>query len=580
MAEPGPNGEKNPELKKCPKRILVVEDNPDHSVLVKSALSDWAKKNQIEIEMASSIAEALDMVSKLNVELILTDYRLPDRTGMELLQDLRGRSLNLPVMLMTSVGDEALAVNALKSGFIDYIVKSDLSFRQLPAVIQNGYEKFLNAEHEKKLKVDLSVKNSQLISVNQKLKELSIKDELTNLYNHRYFQEKMTEEFARATRYHYPLSCLMMDIDYFKMVNDTHGHPVGDQILKELSAFFLSHLRQSDTVARYGGEEFCVLLPHVGYEGAHLLAERLRRKIMDQNYQIDPDLTIKITISIGVSSYPEDPVDRKETLLFFADKALYRAKGTGRNRVYVYRDLCSEYTNKIPDLKFNDEKVYEFRQRLFDISEMSKRAYIEATKALINALESKDPHTMGHAARVGQYSATVAKEMKMADDEVRIIEHAGLLHDIGKICISDEILLKPGAYTAEEYEKMKEHPTLGYQIVKPIKFLSEEAIIILHHHEWYNGEGYPHHLKGKEIPVGARIVAVLDAYDTMRAAGGRYKRTLNCEESVRELITHSGTQFDPEVVHSFVNLLLKRGDLKPQSYDRQKLEQSLKLIAA
>ena len=121
---------------------------------------------------------------------------------------------------------------------------------------------------------------------------------------------------------------------------------------------------------------------------------------------------------------------------------------------------------------------------------------------------------------------------------------------------------------------------MGYQIIKSIKFLAEEALIILHHHEWYNGEGYPYRLKGKEIPMGARIVAVLDAYDTMRAAGGRYKRTLNCKEAVGELIGHTGTQFDPEAVFCFVQVLVKRGDLSPTAYDRQTLEQSIKAVAA
>ncbi len=564
---------------KCPRQILVVEDNLDHALLIKNALSIWAKDKGIKVEMVSSVEVGIDKLSDPNFELIVTDYRLPDKTGMEFMEEIKKRKFNLPVILMTAMGDEHLAVNALKSGFIDYLVKADISFKELPRIIENAYEKFINQESEKKLKEQLANKNSQLLTINQKLTELSIRDELTNLYNHRYFQERMSEEYARATRYHYPLSCLMIDIDYFKAVNDAHGHPVGDQVLKGLGNFLIAHLRQSDTVARYGGEEFCVLLPHVGYEGAYVLAERLRKKMMEETYQTEAGASVKITISIGVSSYPEDPVDRKETLLFYADKALYRAKGNGRNRVYIYRELIKEYTDQIPELKFSDEKVYEFRQRLFDVSEMAKRAYIEATRALINALESKDPHTMGHAARVGHYSATVAKEVGMGEEDIRIIEHAGLLHDIGKISISDEILLKPGAYTHEEYEKMKDHPVLGYQIVKPIKFLSEEALIILHHHEWFNGEGYPHRLKGKEIPIGARIVSVLDAYDTMRAAGGRYKRTLNCEEAVRDLIIHSGTQFDPEVVHHFINMLIKRGDLNPTAYDRRKLERAFKTAA-
>lgn len=566
-------------IKKYPRQILVVEDDPDHTLLIKSALSVWAKDNGIKVEFVSLVEAGLEKLSDPNFELILTDYRLPDKTGMDFMAEIKKRKLNLPVLLMTAMGDEHLAVDALKSGFVDYIIKADTSFHELPRIIESAYTKFLSQESEKKLKDELATKNDQLININQKLTELSIRDELTNLYNHRYFQERMSEEFARATRYHYPLSCLMIDIDFFKAVNDTHGHPVGDKVLRGLGNFLVSHLRQSDTVARYGGEEFCVLLPHVGYEGAYVLAERLRKKMMEETYKTDAGASVKITISIGVSSYPEDPVDRKDTLLFYADKALYRAKGNGRNRVYIYRELSKEYTDQIPELKFSDEKVYEFRRRLFDVSEMAKRAYIEATAALINALESKDPYTMGHAARVGHYSAILAKEVGMGDEDIRIIEHAGLLHDIGKISISDEILLKPGAYSHEEYEKMKSHPTLGYQIVKPIKFLSEEALIILHHHEWFNGEGYPHRLKGKEIPIGARIVSVLDAYDTMRAAGGRYKPTLSCEEAVRELIVHSGTQFDPEIVHCFVTMLIKRGDLRLTAYDRQKLEQSLKHAA-
>ena len=563
-----------------PAALLVVEDNQDHALLIQNVLSKWAKENGSRIELVSSVSEALEKLSTLSFELILTDYQLPDKTGLDLLAEIKNRKLKLPVLLMTSAGDEQLAVDALKSGFIDYIVKSESSFLKLPQTIEAAYGRFLAEERERKLKEELASKNVQLHSANEKLAELSVRDELTGLYNHRFLQEKMTEEFARATRYHHPLSCLMIDIDHFKMINDTHGHPVGDQVLRELGKFFMTHLRQADTVARYGGEEFMILLPHVGYEGADILADRLRKKIIDLSFTTSSGLPFKVSVSIGLASYPEDPVDRKETLLFYADKALYRAKGSGRNRVYLYRSMTDEYTNKIPELKFSDEKAHEFRQRLMDVSELAKRAYIEATKALINALEAKDPHTMGHAARVGHFAALVAKEMGLGEDDVRIVEHAGLLHDIGKICISNEILMKPAKFTHEEYEEMKEHPVLGYQIVKPIKFLSEEALIILHHHEWFNGQGYPHKLKGKEIPIGARIVSLLDAYDTMRAAGSRYKRTLNCEESVREMIEYSGSQFDPEIVFHFIQVLVKRNDLNPKAYDQQKLDQSIKKLAA
>ncbi|MBI4357715.1 MAG: diguanylate cyclase [Candidatus Omnitrophica bacterium] len=566
--------------RKCPNRILVVENNRDHGILIQGALAQWAAENGAKIELATSVSEALEKLSSSTFDLMLTDYHLPDRTGLDLLTEIQNRNLKFPVLLMAAVGDELLAVNALKSGFVDYIVKSESAFRELPHIIEGAYERFRIKQHESELQRDLVGKNIELQMTNEKLAALSVRDELTGLFNHRFFHEKMVEEFARASRYHYSLSCLMVDIDYFKSINETYGHSVGDEVLKELGRFFISSLRQADTIARYGGEEFVILLPHVDYEGAHLLAERLRKKIADTTFAQGSGLSLKINVSIGVSSYPDDLVDRKETLLFYADKALYRAKGNGRNQVFLYQSLGKDYADKIPELKFDDAKVYQFRQRLFDISEMAKRAYIEATKALINALEAKDPHTMGHAARVGQDAAFVSKEMGLHQDEIRIVEHAGLLHDIGKICISDEILLKPGSYSRDECEQMKEHPVLGYQIVKPIKFLADEALIILHHHEWYNGEGYPHRLKGKEIPLGARIVSVLDAYDTMRVACGRYKRTLNCEEAIRELIEGAGTQFDPEVVLHWVQVLIKRGDLDSGAYDREKLDYSVKAVAA
>ena len=566
---------------KYPATILVVEDNADHAVLIQGVLSQWAKKVGSKIVLTSSVAEALGKLSSSSYDLILTDYRLPGQTGLDLLGEIKNRKLKIPVVLMTSVGDEQLAVDALKSGFIDYVVKSDGAFQKLPETIEAAYRRFLMGEREEKLKAELAQKNVQLNSVNQKLAELSIRDELTQLYNHRFLQEKMTEEFARSTRYHYPLSCLMVDIDHFKAINDMHGHPTGDQVLKSLGEFFTAHLRQTDIAARYGGEEFVILLPHIDYEGAGLLAERLRKKIMDLSFNAPTGLSFRISASIGVASYPEDPCDQKATLLFYADKALYRAKGGGRNRVYLYKNMSREYAaTKLPEIKITNDKVREFRQRLMDVSEMAKRAYIEATKALVNALEAKDPHTMGHATRVAHYSALVAREMGLREDEVRVIEHAGLLHDVGKICIADEVLLKRDVFTHEEYEKMMEHPLLGFQIIKPIRFLAEEALIILHHHEWYNGQGYPHKLKGKEIPAGARVVSVLDAYDTMRVAASRYRRTLSCEEAVREIIECSGSQFDPEVVSHFIQVLLKNGDLKPDAYDRAKLEQSLKRRAA
>ena len=188
------------------------------------------------------------------------------------------------------------------------------------------------------------------------------------------------------------------------------------------------------------------------------------------------------------------------------------------------------------------------------------------------ALESKDHYTADHAGNVARISLQVAEAMGLSLDEAEIVEHAALLHDIGKICISDPVLLKPARFSHGEYEAMKQHPYFGYRIVKPIKYLQQEAILILHHHEWYNGEGYPCRLAKNEIPLGARIISVIDSYDTMRLAGGRYKKTMSVEEGVNELIRCAGKQFDPEVVRAFIQVMLLRKELGPGAYNKKDLE--------
>ncbi len=562
-----------------PKRVLVVEDDQDHAFLIEKTLERWANGKDCAFEIVDSVERALERFDAASFDLILSDYHLPGKTGFELLSEVQKRSLSVPLILMTAVGDEGLATKALKAGFFDYITKSDDYIRMLPNAIMDAYQRHLLREEERKRGEDLVQKNAELNVKNEHLAELSVSDDLTGLYNHRFLHEKFAEEFARCSRYHYPLSCLMIDIDHFKSINDSYGHQAGDRVLKELADFLSSYLRRADTVARYGGEEFVILLPHAGYEGAATLAERLRKKVMDITFAQSLHLQIRITVSIGISSYPDDPIDQKDTMLFYADKALYRAKTGGRNRVCLYQAVTKEYANAALDVKIKDDQMLELRQRLIDISEMAKRAYIEATKALISALEVKDQQTLGHAARVSYLSADIAREMGFNLEDIRIVEHGGLLHDIGKICVKETILLKPTGFTDEEYTKMKIHSVLGFQIVKPIKFLSEEASIILHHHERYDGSGYPHHLKGKEIPIGSRIVAVADAFDTMRVACSRYKTTLSVPEAIKELVDCSGTQFDPEVVHALIQALVKKGDLTGGTFDRSKLDDALKHAA-
>ncbi|OGW81779.1 MAG: hypothetical protein A3G33_05715 [Omnitrophica bacterium RIFCSPLOWO2_12_FULL_44_17] len=550
-------------MKILPSRILIVEDNPDHVEIIQCALQKWAESNGIQIEFSESMSEAFAQANVAQFDLILTDYYLPDGTGSQLVEALAAQKYPCAFLLMTAAGDEALAVRALKTGFRDYIIKKDSYAQKLAATLETAYVKY--REEEKK-------KQEQ-----ERLTELSVRDSLTNLYNVRFLQERMAEEYARAARYHHPLSCLMIDIDHFKNVNDLYGHQTGDELLRELSGLLLAHVRQSDVVVRYGGEEFVILAPHVGYYGAQILAERLRIKVVKSKF-ISHMNPVEMRISIGIAVYPEDPAKDKDSLLFFADQALYRAKQLGRNQVCLYQQ--SEHDAIISNSLFvvDKTKMGELSRRLSDISNMAKKAYIEGTRAFVEAVEMKSLLN-GHSARTAMHARSIAEVLGIREEEVCIIEHAALLHDIGKLCIPAEILRKADKLTGQEYEIIKIHSVLGYQMVKPIAFLSEESLMILHHHEWYDGRGYPHGLKAKSIPIGARIIAVADAYDSMCVTGIGYRNSFKPEEAVRELINYAGIQFDPEMVQMFIQALVKKGDLEPQAYDSEKLGKAIQSVS-
>ncbi len=409
----------------------------------------------------------------------------------------------------------------------------------------------------------------------QAVPNVLVRDELTGLFNHTYLQDRIVREFASAARYNYSLSCLLLDIDHFKILNEERGYRIGDAILKEAAQIIFEHCRLTDLAARYGGGEFAVLLPHVDYQGAREMAKRLRL-VFSETIFLSGSENIHITASIGITSFPEDPMDRRSDLVTFARQALLRSKAEGRNRMTLYKDITPIGMSDLPEFKISEDKVLDFQRRLSEVAESARRHYIEASRALILALEAKDRFTAGHAASCAKYAKQLAEVLGMSTEDAEVVEHAALLHDIGKICVADEILLKPGKLTFREYENMKQHPYLGYRILKPIKFLHEEARLVLHHHEWFNGEGYPTRLKGNEIPLGARIIAVIDSYDTMRLAGSRYKKTVTTMDAVNELIHCSGVQFDPRVVQAFIEVLKMRKELLVEDYDKNSLDEHLK----
>lgn len=378
-----------------------------------------------------------------------------------------------------------------------------------------------------------------------RLEERANADSLTGLYNHRYFHEKLRSELKRAERYNRPLSVIMLDIDNFKSLNDAHGHPVGDTILSGLASILVSGVRADiDVVARYGGEEFALILPETDAESARACAEQLRKAVQRHIFTSKDGEAIPVTISLGVAQYPVHSKER-EGLIMAADLAMYQSKSTGKNRTTVF---------STDSRKDKDADPYKLHL-LLQANDMS------TLEAMAAAVDAKGERPQGFSRAVATDAILLAQELGMTPKERNDVRIACLLHDIGKLGISDAILNKRDPLTDEERDIIRSHPAIGYAIVQRSEQLKSMLPGILHHHEWWDGNGYPSGLKGEDIPFIARVISVVDAYHAMLTQRPHCgpKSPNDAREELRRC---AGTQFDPKIVESYLKILKRQDALR------------------
>ena len=372
-----------------------------------------------------------------------------------------------------------------------------------------------------------AIENARLY---EETKRLAATDPLTGVWNRRHIESRFRTEMERARRFGHPLSVLVMDIDKLKLFNDTYGHLAGDQVIRTVAQVVLTSCREIDIVGRYGGDEFALILPEADAQGAATVGQRILSNLDDEPFQAPDGTKVPINISIGAASYPSDgeEVDR---LFSLADATMYRAKLAGGGQ---FASLTTEPEELPRELA----------------------AAFDALQGLLVTIDAKDHYTFKHSQEVTERALALARAIGLSEGRLRALEVAARLHDLGKIGIRTDVLRKPGPLTPEQWKIIQDHPRLGYMLLRQVPQKETVRQAVLHHHERYDGTGYPDALKGEEIPLLARILAVADAFSAM-VTDRPYRKALTLEEALDEVRCEAGKQFDPELAERFVELVEK-----------------------
>ena len=389
--------------------------------------------------------------------------------------------------------------------------------------------------------VNLEASTEKLKSANEELekryeeladaRQLAATDSLTGICNHRSLQEMLAKEVERSVRYGSPLAILMMDVDGFKLFNETYGHHAGDNVLRQVAQVLMRTCRTADIVGRYGGDEFMVILPETDREGAASMANRILEELSQERVRTGSADDIPLELSTGVAVCPDDS-KHKEELIVCAEGSLQEARQSSASSLLVAQPGPGKL------VPYKDAAL-----RLFE--------------TLVRAVDLKDRYTRRHSQQNAEFAVELGRAVGLSERAQSGLRIAGLLHDVGKIGVPDRILKKPGPLTDEEKAIMRQHVVLSTLMVQGVPNRQDMSDAVSCHHERWDGDGYPLGLAGADIPLLGRILAVVDAYSAM-ILDRPYRKALTHEEAVAELRRGTGTQFDPDLVELFISLLESR----------------------
>lgn len=392
----------------------------------------------------------------------------------------------------------------------------------------------------------IAVKNSRMY---ERTYREACTDRLTGLLNREHFLKQVDECYEKCRNT--SMAMIIFNVDDFKLYNQLYGDQEGDEALRHIAHIISGTVGESGYASRYSGKEFAVLLPEYDIFSARGLAENISLQINDINRQRkEEDTYLKsLTVSCGICAIPYAATTVRE-MITNADLAVYHVKKTGKNGIMVYSDqFISEKSGSA--VKGQHWSRYE--------------EYAPTIYALTAAIDAKDHYTFQHSKNVGYYAEELAKATGASKEFQEIVKEAGLLHDIGKIGIPERILNKKGRLTDEEYDVMKNHVASSVEIIRHLPLMDYVIPAVIGHHERYDGKGYPRRVAGRDIPLAARILCIVDSFDAM-VSKRCYKFSMPVSEAIEELERGAGTQFDPELVPVFCDMI-RTGRLIPITDD-------------
>ena len=522
--------------------ILVVDDEPQIARLVAEVLSHrgWHCDTALSAQAASAL------IDEKSYDVLISDIAMPDMSGLELLDRVVATRPETRVILMTGLGSSEWAKQAIRRGAYDYVEKP-IEMDDLRRVVGDA----LRDRHR-----DTSSEafGWRPLPPSASPPVLIRRDPLTGLINHRCFQEELVRVRAQCRRTNYPVTVLLIDVDAFAEINVKHGHAFGDYALRELARRLEDVCRASDIVARYDGQRFAIGLVDTKADQATVLGQRIRRAVTENPIRFG-DEDVSLSVCIGIAESDPGFIESEADLIRRADQALSQAKNQGAAAVVCWKASGPPLADD--DVQPDQAGLQRMGRQFEQLHQQLRQSYIESTEALVAAVEAKDPYTKQHSLKVATYAAALGRSLQLSQTEIQTIETAAILHDVGKIGIPDQILTKSGRLSDQEFDLIREHPVMAVQILQGISFLRGELPVILHHHEWWDGSGYPEGLSGESIPLGARILHVADSIEAMLARRS-YKDSYDLDQVIAELQAGSGKQFDPRVVQVAVTWLQSR----------------------